>query len=466
MHALFAEHALLPTGWAKNVRLAWDADGVFTEVTPNARRAADVEQAAGPVLPGMPNAHSHAFQRAMTGLSERRIASDNSFWSWRRLMYGFALQLEPDELEAIATQAYIEMLKCGYTAVCEFHYIHHDPSGRPYANRAELSERLIAAASKAGIGLTLLPVLYEHSGFGKQPPLAEQRRFIASPEVLLQMLSNLRRTHREHGQLRYGVAPHSLRAVSPESLRRLLAGLDELDEQAPVQIHIAEQIAEVHDSCTALGTSPATWLLDHVPVDRRWCLVHATHTTAEESLRVARSGATVGLCPTTEANLGDGTFDATTYFAAEGAWAIGSDSHVSVSVQEELRWLEYAQRLRHGQRNLLTDRRTPHIAEHLYLHAVSGGAGASARSIAGLAVGERAELLVLDPHAADALADDPCTTLSAWIFGNHGAHGPRDVMTGGRWIVKQHHHAGEQAALRDYLHARAALIARSTHHDP
>ena len=221
MNALFADHALLPNGWAQNVRLAWDAAGVFTEVTDQAGRRSSAA-AAGPVLPGMPNVHSHAFQRAMTGLTEHRTPSENSFWSWRRLMYAFAQQLGPEELEAIATQVYIEMLKCGYTSVCEFHYIHHDPHGRPYANRVELSERLIAAAGKAGIGLTLLPVLYEHSGFGRQPPLPEQRRFVASPEVLLEMLSDLAHVHREHGQLRYGVAPHSLRAVSPESLRRLV----------------------------------------------------------------------------------------------------------------------------------------------------------------------------------------------------------------------------------------------------
>jgi formimidoylglutamate deiminase len=464
MNALFADHALLPNGWAKNVRLAWDAAGVLTEVTPNASREPHLERAAGPVLPGMPNVHSHAFQRAMVGLSEQRTPSDNSFWSWRRLMYAFTQELGPEELEAIATQVYIEMLKCGYTSVCEFHYIHRDPHGRHYANRVELSERLIAAAGTAGIGLTLLPVLYEHSGFGRQPPLPEQRRFIASPEVLLEMMSDLRRTHREHGQLRYGVAPHSLRAVSPEGLRRLLAGLDALDQRAPVHVHIAEQTTEVEEGSAILGASPVTWLLDHVAVDARWCLVHATHMTPEESVRVARSAATVGLCPTTEANLGDGVFDATTYLAVAGAWAIGSDSHVSVNLQEELRWLEYTQRLVHRQRNLLTDRETPHVAEHLYLSAVAGGASASARNIAGLAVGQRADLLVLNPHAPDALADDPAITLSAWIFGNHGAHGARDVMTGGRWVVKERNHAAEETVRRDYCRVRVALIERCVGH--
>jgi formimidoylglutamate deiminase len=462
MPALFANHALLPNGWAKDVRLTWSAAGVLNEVMPNARCEPNIERAAGPVLPGMPNVHSHAFQRAMAGLTEHRIPGENTFWGWRRLMYAFAQQLEPEELEAIATQLYIEMLKCGYTSVCEFQYIHHDPHGRPYANPAELSERLIAAASKAGIGLTLLPVLYEYSGFGSRPPRPEQRRFVASPEALLQMLSDLRRAHPEHGQLRYGMAPHSLRAVSPESLQRLVAGLRALDDRAPIHMHIAEQTAEVEDSRAILGTRPVAWLLDHIAVDARWCLVHATHMTAEESARLARSGATVGLCPTTEANLGDGIFDASTYFSAAGAWGIGSDSHVSVSVQEELRWLEYTQRLLHRQRNVLAEPRMPNVAEHLYLHAVSGGAGASARNITGLAIGQRADLLVLDPDVPDALADDPAATLSAWIFGNHPAPGARDTMVGGRWVVKEAKHAAQGAAQREYVRARAALLGRST----
>lgn len=462
MNALFADHALLPNGWAQNVRLAWDTAGVLTEVTPNASREPHLKPAAGLVLPGMPNLHSHAFQRGMTGLTEHRTPGENSFWSWRRLMYAFAQQIGPQELETIATQLYIEMLKCGYTSVCEFHYIHHDPDGRPYDNRVELCERLIAAAGKTGIGLTLLPVLYQYSGFASQPPLPEQRRFAVSPEALLEMLSELRRRHPEHGGLRYGLAPHSLRAVSPEALKRLMQGSDAVDPTAPIHIHIAEQTAEVEDSRAILGASPVTWLLDHVAVDARWCLVHAIHMTDDESLRAARSGATVGLCPTTEANLGDGPFDATTYIAAGGRWGIGSDSHISVSVQEELRWLEYTQRLLHRQRNILAQAAIPDVAEHLYLRAVSGGASASARDIAGLAVGQRADLLVLDPRAPDASPHAPAATLSGWIFGNHGTHGARDVMVGGRWVVEDGDHTGQDTALRDYVRARDALLARSS----
>jgi formimidoylglutamate deiminase len=460
MNALFADQALLPSGWARNVRLAWDAAGVLTEVSTGGKPEGQLARAAGPVLPGMPNLHSHAFQRAMAGLTESRAPGGNDFWGWRKLMYRFALQLRPEELESIATQLYIEMLKCGYTSVCEFHYIHHDPHGRPYANRLELCERLIAAAGDAGIGLTLLPVLYEHSGFGKQPPLPEQRRFVTAPEDLLHMLAELHRAHPEDDRLRYGVAPHSLRAVSPESLGRLVLGLSAGDAGAPVHIHVAEQTGEVADSLAVLGARPVTWLLDHFEIDARWCLVHATHMRAEESERVAGSGATVGLCPSTEANLADGIFDAAGYFAAGGAWGIGSDSHVSVSVREELRWLEYAQRLLHRTRNVLASAGALHVAEHLFLQAVWGGARASGRKVVGLAVGQCADLLVLDPDGPDCSLADPSLALAAWIFGNHGNDGVRDVMVGGRWVVERGRHAGEESALRHYLRVRDALLER------
>jgi formimidoylglutamate deiminase len=460
MNALFAEHALLPDGWARNVRLAWDSAGVITEVKTGAYAEGRLARAAGPVLPGMPNLHSHAFQRAMAGLTEYRVPGENDFWTWRTLMYRFALQLRPEELEAIATQLYIEMLKCGYTSVCEFHYLHHDPHGRPYSNRTELAERLLAAAVAAGIGLTLLPALYEHSTFGRQPPLPEQRRFVTAPEELLEMLATLRRTHPEHDRLRYGVAPHSLRAVSPESLARLVSGVHALDPAAPVHIHVAEQSGEVADSLGVLGAPPVLWLLDHAEIDRRWCLVHATHMRPEESTRVAASGATVALCPSTEANLGDGIFDAAGYFAARGAWGIGSDSHISVSVREELRGLECAQRLLHRKRNVLADGGAARVAEHLYLRAMAGGARASVRPIAGLAVGQYADLQVLDRDGPDCSLEDPSSAVAAWIFGTHGSDAVRDVMVGGRWVVEAGHHAAEARALRDYLHARDAILER------
>ena len=460
MSALLAEHALLPHGWARDVLLRWDAAGTLTEVSAGVGAQGQVVRAAGPVIPGAANLHSHAFQRAMAGLTEYRVPGHNDFWSWRRLMYRFSLTLRPDELQSIATQLYIEMLKSGYTSVCEFHYLHHDQHGRPYANRIELSERIIAAAADAGIGLTLLPVLYEHSGFGAQVPLPEQRRFVTRPGDLLDMLAALRANHPEHEGLRYGMAPHSLRAVSPESLAHLVEGLNAFDARAPIHIHVAEQTAEVTDSLAVLEARPVMWLLDHFTLDARWCLVHATHMSVEECVNVAASGATVALCPSTEANLGDGIFDTAGYFAAAGAWGIGSDSHASVSLREELRWLEYAQRLLHRTRNVLTSVDAPRVAQNLFLEAVSGGAKASNRKVAGLAPGQRADLIVLDSSDANCSLADPAAALSAWIFGNHGSEGVRDVAVGGRWLVEQGRHAREQSALRDYVRARDALLER------
>ena len=283
---LFARDALLPRGWSKNVLLAWDDAGQLTQVQADAQPPSGTPTSDGPVIPGMPNLHSHAFQRAFAGLTEFRGSGEDSFWSWRTLMYRFAAQLSPVQVEAIATWLYVEMLEAGYTSVCEFHYLHHDRDGRPYADDAELALALLRAAERAGIGLTLLPVLYQASGFGGQPPNAGQRRFIRSTDSMLRLLERLRPLCEAQGA-RLGLAPHSLRAVSPEALREALAGLDAIDATAPIHIHIAEQTAEVEACLAWSGQRPVAWLLDHAPVDARWCLVHATHMDADEYRRAA-----------------------------------------------------------------------------------------------------------------------------------------------------------------------------------
>ena len=359
--SLFAAHALLPTGWARDVLLSWNEQGFLTEVETDAACPPGTLQAAGPLLPGMPNLHSHAFQRAFAGLTEYRGAAQDSFWSWRSLMYRFAAAITPEQLEAIATGLYVEMLEAGYTSVCEFHYVHHDHDGRPYADDAALSVCLLRAAARAGMGLTLLPVLYQTSGFGAAPPSEGQRRFIRSTDNMLALLQKLKPVCEAQGA-RLGLAPHSLRAVAPDSLREALAGLHALDATAPVHIHIAEQTAEV-DACLAWsGQRPVQWLLDHAPVDARWCLVHATHMTPEESVLAARTGAVAGLCPSTEANLGDGIFDAASWLQGDGRWGVGSDSHACVNAAQELMLLEYSQRLATRQRNVLATADQPSVA--------------------------------------------------------------------------------------------------------
>ncbi|MFT3954316.1 MAG: formimidoylglutamate deiminase [Piscinibacter sp.] len=449
MKRLHADHALLPGGFAAGVLLEWDAGGTLRSVVTDVPCPTDVERATGLLVPGLPNLHSHAFQRAFAGLTEYRGAAQDSFWTWRDLMYRFAAQLDPDTLEDIATHLYVEMLQAGYTAVCEFHYVHHDAQGRPHANAAEMSLRLAAAARRAGIGLTMLPVLYQHSGFGAKPPRADQRRFINSVEGLLRIVEALRAQG-----VRSGVAPHSLRAVAPPALADLLTGLDSIDPTAPIHIHVAEQVQEV-DNCLAWsGQRPVQWLLDHAPVDRRWCLVHATHLDDAERAGAAASGAVIGLCPSTEANLGDGVFDAVAW---RGAWGIGSDSHASVDAAEELRLLEYTQRLAQRQRNVLADARHPGVAEAMWLAAVAGGAQASGRALAGLAVGQQADFVLLADETLDGLT--PSQQLATHVFASHRRATLREVWVAGIRRVQNGRHADAEAAATRFVAARRRLMA-------
>jgi formimidoylglutamate deiminase len=448
-HALLAPHALLPGGWARDVLLVWDAAGRLTGVTPEAAGIAGVQRAAGQVIPGMPNLHSHAFQRAFAGLAEYRGDGGDSFWSWRERMYRFAGAVTPEQVEDIATQLYIEMLHAGYTSVCEFHYLHHDAQGAAYADPAELGLRIVAAARRAGIGLTLLPVLYQASGFGAQAPLPAQRRFVNEVDALLRIVERLRST-----EARVGVAPHSLRAVPPAALAEVVQGLHAMDAAAPVHVHIAEQQREVDDCIAWGGQRPVQWLMGHAPVDARWCLVHATHADAHERRAIAGSGAVVGLCPTTEANLGDGVFDAADLQQAGGAWGIGSDSHASVDAAEELRWLEYLQRLAAQRRNVLATAQRPQTADHLWLSAVAGGAQASARPVAGLQDGQRADFVVLS--ADEGL--DPALALAAHVFANQRRDTIAEVWVGGRCRVAQGRHEHGDEARRRFIAARGRLL--------
>ncbi len=472
LHRLFAPQALLPEGWRRDVLFDIGPDGGLAAVTPDsgpaeAATAAGAERAAGPVIPGMPNLHSHAFQRALAGLGEQAASPDDSFWSWRALMYRFVARLGPEEIQAIATQLYIELLKAGYTAVGEFHYLHHAPDGTPYARRAETGLRLLEAARSSGIGLTLLPVLYGYGGFGGQAAETGQRRFLNTPEGLLEIVAALQAASDGDPQVRVGLAPHSLRAVTPDGLAAALAGLDSLDATAPRHIHVAEQRREVEDCLAWCGARPVAWLLDNQPLDRHWCLVHATHMEPAETAALARSGAVAGLCPSTEANLGDGLFDGPGYWAAQGAWGIGSDAQVSLSPIEELRLLEYGQRLRAERRNVL---RGPgggagaggeapvNVGAELYRGALAGGAQALGRPLGRLAPGYRADLLVLDPEtpALVGLAGD--RLLDALVFAGN-ANPVRDVAVGGRWCVRDRRHPLEAQALEGFAAARRALLA-------
>lgn len=463
---LFAQEALLPEGWQPNVLIEFGADSWISHVKVNADPAAlshDVERAKGPLIPGMPNLHSHAFQRAMAGLTEKAGPSGDSFWTWRELMYKFLSRITPEDNEAIATQLYIEMLKSGYTAVAEFDYLHHDIDGTPYADRTEMSTRLIAAADSAGIGMTLLPVLYRHSTFGGLPPTEGQKRFVMElddyAELVHELLARRGESKRPGAMLRrVGIAPHSLRAVTPDELTFAINALDQGDAAAPIHIHAAEQLKEVNDCLAWSHKRPVAWLLDNAALSDRWCLVHATHLDDDETFRLAQSGAVVGLCPTTEANLGDGIFNAPDYLMQKGRFGIGGDSHVGVDPFREVAVIEYAQRLKSARRNILTTANIRNVGAGLFRQALVGGQQALGQRSGAIATGCRADFVVLnadDPALIEREGDD---LLDAAIFGP--VKNPvRDVMVGGHWRVRDGRHAGEDAALAAYRKTLKRLLA-------
>lgn len=396
-------------------------------------------------LPGIANLHSHAFQRAMAGLAERQTHPEDSFWTWRETMYRFAARMTPESTYAVATQLYVEMLEAGYTSVCEFHYLHHAPDGLPYADPAAMSRALIAAARDTGIRMTLLPVLYMTGGFDGRALNLRQQRFGHDVDGFLQLLQTLRAEEDE--SLRIGCAFHSLRAVPESAMREVVSALP---ADMPVHIHIAEQIGEVQDCMSLRGARPVEWLLQHFAVDARWTLVHATHLTPAEIKHIARSGATVAICPTTEANLGDGLFPLRAYLEAGGAWGIGSDSHISVSPVEELRWLEYGQRLATRHRNIAVSRDSSSVGETLLRGAVSSAQQATGQ------VGD--DYVVLDAEApvfAGAKADD---VIDRWIFsGNRGA--VRDVIVGGKCVVSEGRHGDRDSISERYRQTLRGLLA-------
>jgi formimidoylglutamate deiminase len=442
-NSLFAHQAWLPDGWQENVRLEWDDSGNLQSVQPNAACLPE-DQVAGIVLPGMINLHSHSFQRAMGGLTEKAGDGPDSFWTWRDLMYRFARQITPENMQAIAAQLFAECLRHGYTSICEFHYIHRQPDGAWYPRKAQTAERIIAAAHEAGIGITMLPVLYNWANFGEVPLRDEQCRFSTSVDDILQIMANLEPLRCP--QVEIGAAPHSLRAASIE---QILALLQDMPTDRPVHMHISEQIKEVNDCLVWSGKRPLELLAENVPINERWCLIHATHLTHDEVQILAESGAVAGLCPTTEANLGDGLFAMPPYVAQGGRFGIGSDSHVSTSPVEEMRWLEYGQRLSFQRRNMVFHAPEKKVADFIWQQALQGGAQASGRSVGALVAGKRADLLVLDsghPNLFDARSEE---ILSRWLFcGNDNL--VRDVMVGGQWRVQGGRHLQQEAIAENY----------------
>ena len=403
-----------------------------------------IRDARGWTLPGIANLHSHAFQRAMAGLAERQTDPNDSFWTWRETMYAMAARFTPELLQAVASQLYVEMLEAGYTTVCEFHYLHHAPDGRPYAPATAMSDALVAAARDTGIRITLLPVLYMAGGFDGRPLSQRQRRFGHDVDAYLQLLDMLR-AHEGEG-VRIGCALHSLRAVPPQAMREVLAALP---AESRVHIHIAEQVAEVEECVALRGARPVQWLLDNAPVDARWTLVHATHLDEAEVQGIARSGAMVAICTTTEGNLGDGLFPLRDYLDAGGRWGVGSDSNSSVSPVEELRWLEYGQRLITRRRNIASSMRSPSVGATLF-----DGVQASAADSTGFDARDRIVLDADAPILAGAAEGD---VVDRWIFSGN-ANLVRDVEVAGARVVEDGRHRDREAIAARYRGAMKTLL--------
>ncbi|PZU79610.1 MAG: formimidoylglutamate deiminase [Sphingomonas sp.] len=449
MDRLWFEHLLLPGGWAASARVTI-GDGRIVDIAPGV--APDPEDARHAIgVPGIPNLHSHAFQRAMAGRAEAAgIGGDDSFWTWRKQMYHLVDRLTPEHVHGIAAMAQVEMLETGFTRVGEFHYLHNDPAGCGYAAPAAMGEAVAAAAAETGIGLTLLPVFYAHGDFGGAAPAAAQRRFVTDPDRFADLVADSRRAVSALPGAVVGIAPHSLRAATPEELVALSA----IAPDGPVHIHIAEQVREVEACLAWSGQRPVAWLLDHLPVDRRWCLVHATHVDEAELAGMAAAGAVAGLCPVTEANLGDGLFPARAWRALGGAWGIGSDSNVLIDASEEFRLLEYGQRLIHRRRNVLAPPGGSTGAT-LFREACDGGARALGLDSAGLVPGGPADLVALRRDEAAMPGD---ALLDRWIFAR-GRSAVDAVWRGGRLCVAGGRHLARDAIERRYAGIMAKLFA-------
>ncbi len=448
---LYAKRAMLADGWAQDVQVTIDDHGNIAHIEKNQTTPDfNAESLQGVLLPGMANCHSHAFQRAMVGLAEVRSSQGDDFWGWRDTMYRFLAAIGPQELQAIAAQLYVEMLKAGYTGVAEFHYLHHAPGGACYDDPAEMSHAIIRGATDVGIQLTLLPVLYQFSDFGSVAAGPQQQRFLHDGERFQRLLEQLAASYPNSQQLNHGMALHSLRAVDEPLLHQGVATLKGLHPNGPIHIHIAEQEKEVAACLVHSGQRPVEWLLDHCNVDEHWCLVHATHLNKRECERLAASKAVAGLCPTTEANLGDGLFPAVDFLHSGGRFALGSDSHISVSPVEELRLLEYGQRLTHKRRTLLAGEAQPSVGASLYSQALRGGAQALGIKSGTIAAGMRADFIVLDDNDPTLYGKHNDQLLDSWIFASQRPN-VKDVMVAGCWKIQDGRHINEEQIQQDFF---------------
>ena len=436
---LFFPNIFSGSDWLNDVLMDIDKNGIIKSLISEAKSSDADEIFSGTCLPGMPNLHSHAFQRAMAGLSEIAGSGETNFWTWQKVMYEFLSKLSPENIEAIASQLYVEMLKGGFTSVAEFHYLHNDKNGDQFENPSEMSDRIFAAANETGIGLTHLPVLYAHGGFGALEPQEGQKRFLQTVSQFQLLLETLNNRYGNDHQRRIGMALHSLRAVSPEMIKDAIA----LMPEGPIHMHIAEQTKEVDQCIDWSGQRPIEWLLENTNVDKRWCLIHATHMTGAEINALADTRAVVGLCPTTEANLGDGLFPLEKFMRQKGEIGIGSDSNTSVDIAEELRLLEYGQRLSQQRRNIGASGEGASTGETLFKASLAGGSQALDQPIGILNPGYRADLIVLNNQHPVLFGRTGSAIIDSWIF-TGGRELISDVFVAGQHLVKRHRHINQE----------------------
>jgi formimidoylglutamate deiminase len=456
---IWAASALLAKGWANNVEITIDEMGNIESII------SDTTYAQGErynvIIPGIPNVHSHAHQRAMSGLGERASistdGSSDSFWSWRKVMYHYLERIQPEHLLDISSQLYLEMLKHGYTCVGEFQYLHHDQSGQAYDNRAEMSLQCLQAAENVGLGFTGLPVLYRYGGFGDTEPLAGQKRFLNDADGFIEIVHQLQQACQGNANHSVGIAPHSLRAVNKELLANVIEQLG-IDKLAAIHVHVAEQRKEVDDCLAWSQQRPVEWLMNHFEVDQNWCLIHATHMTETETLNLAKSGGIAGICPVTEGNLGDGFFNGVDYFANRGNWAIGSDSHTTTNPVEELRWFEYGQRLLSGKRNVLVSDQHANTGRNLLEGAWHGGAMACGRKIGKIENGYRADFVVLDESSPRLYSRSEDELLDSWIFSGSD-NLIKDVYVGGKHVIKNGCHINEESIAQSFRNSLDQLAS-------
>ncbi len=456
---IFANHILLADGWAENVLMEIDGNGLISSIVKEQELPKNFvgDVIHGSIIPGMINNHSHAFQWAMAGLAEQSGAGNDSFWSWRKLMYDFVGKITPDDLEVIASALYMQMLKAGYTSVGEFHYLHHDLNGLHFSNQAEMSQRIFEAAKKVGINTTLLPVFYRYSGFGDLAPNEGQKRFIHNQDEYAELLNQVAQLANDYQQ-NFGIAPHSLRAVNQNDITFVINHLDSLNSKAPVHIHIAEQLKEVDDCLGHTGMRPVEWLAHQQELNSRWCLVHSTHMTKSEVQTVANSDAVVSICTTTEANLGDGFFEMKSYIESGGQWGVGSDSHISVSATEELRWLEYQNRLMSHSRTIFTAGDFSSNGHWLWTNAAKGGAQSLNNNAGELSLGKKADFIELNNDCMALIGATDNQLIDAFIFNQQASDNISSVWVKGGKVVSAGEHLKQDSIVSDYKRLLCKLL--------